>query len=802
MKSSLLCLIIATFSFLEVSAQTYYVSTTGNNSNSGLTEALAWKSISYSASSESPVTAGDTVYVEAGDYGAENVVISKSGTPGLPISFIGYKNTPGDAPPLLVNSADPYAAFVSIDMPTFNGANRATAGIGFNCADQNYLIIKNFQIENYAYGFVAGGTSQDAGNIEISNINVMNIGDINADYAGLGILFGSMGTRFSNANILANCLVVNAAAEGFGIYGNSNTITGCRVYCNENTASASTDYYVIVCGDYNTISYCYIERTAGLSHSGHGYSLKSNAEQVIDQGLTLPVLNPQHNKVQYCVARNMGESFCVRHRGVQYNLFYHCKAIGTHTGVANSPGGQGNCVVIRDGASNNIFDGCIAENCAAGFVIGDSVEDGDGGTNPPGHPGNNNLLINCVIYNCYVGVNFTDNGVQSDAGDNTIANCTFYKTRYLHYAGRHCANMKYIGNIYYGCLPDITGGYFRGNAYASDIIPDGTNTYFRNCDFINIQGGMPTDFVSSSVGSLELDPIFMNAGSLDFHLDPSSPCIDASIDLPTVVTDFDSVVRPQGISSDMGAFEFLSLSASVSSSPVSCNGGDDGTATVTVNGGTPTYTYSWSNGQTTASASGLIAGVYSVTVSDANANTIILSATINEPVALECTFDVTDASTCIATDGALSALVAGGTQSYTYSWSTVPIQITSIATGLGAGQYTVTVTDAHGCLIVSTASVSCSTSAIEQLQEKITFNIFPNPTTGLINITVVTKQTGKEMLIEIRDLLGRDLYSQSFVISNNSQAFAIDLSKILAPGSYVMMATFNGRIYEKRIVLQ
>ena len=372
----------------------------------------------------------------------------------------------------MVNNTNPYTSFLSTDMPLFDGGNRAS-GIGFDCRKQKYLIIKNFQIQNYAYGLITGNTTQDAGNLILYNINAMSLGDVSSSYSGQGVLLGSMGTSFSNDNTLVNCMVVNSGAEGFDINGNNNKLTGCKVYCNENTSNAPTDYYMIVTGSYNTFTRCYIERTPGLSHAGHGYTAKTNAEQVVDNGEALPAISSQYNKFYYCTAKNMGESFCVRHRTAQYNLFYHCKSIGTHTGATGSPGGEGNCIVTRDGASNNTFDGCIAENCNAGFVFEDSVEDGDTGSNPPGHPGNNNKYINCLINNCYIGVDFDDYGVQSDVGDNTIANCTFYKTRYLHYAARHCANMKYIGNIYYGCLPTSSGGYFKGSTYSADIIPSG-----------------------------------------------------------------------------------------------------------------------------------------------------------------------------------------------------------------------------------------------------------------------------------------------------------------------------------------
>lgn len=532
-----------------VYANTYFVSPTGNDGGTG-TFLQPWKTVTFASANSNP---GDTIYVKAGLYN-ENIVISKSGTVDKPVEFIGYTSTPGDRPTILVNRTDPYSAFLSTDMPTFDGGDRAS-GVGLNCRDQKYLKIKNFQIQNYRYGLIAGGSSQDAGNNYYFNINVRNIGDVNASYSGLGILLGSMGTLFSNYNTLDSCLVVNSAAEGFGINGNYNSLNGCKVYCNQNTGNAATDYFVIVTGSYNQLTGCYIEREPNLSHAGHGYSAKTNAEQVIDKGLNLPAIAAEYNTFKYCVARNMGESFCVRHRTARYNLFYHCKAIGTHTGADGSSSGKGNGIAIRDGASYNVFDGCITENCNAAIRFNETVEDGDTGTNPTGHPGNNNLIKNGIAYNCYIGVHFFEYSIPGDAGDNTIANCTFYKTRYMFYAERSCKNMKYINNIFYGTLPATPGGAFRAGPFASDILPNGSNTYFSNCDFYNIQGDMPPGFVTSTINGISADPLFKNPSNNDFHLLAGSPCINTGKTIDSVKTDYDSVSRPQGAAYDIGAFE-------------------------------------------------------------------------------------------------------------------------------------------------------------------------------------------------------------------------------------------------------
>ncbi|MGX7668999.1 SprB repeat-containing protein, partial [Flavobacterium pedocola] len=78
---------------------------------------------------------------------------------------------------------------------------------------------------------------------------------------------------------------------------------------------------------------------------------------------------------------------------------------------------------------------------------------------------------------------------------------------------------------------------------------------------------------------------------------------------------------------------------------VSCNGGANGTATVVAAGGTASYTYSWAPlGGTGATASGLIAGTYTCTITDANGCQATRSFTINQPTVLSSTGSKTDVS--------------------------------------------------------------------------------------------------------------------------------------------------------------
>ncbi len=144
--------------------------------------------------------------------------------------------------------------------------------------------------------------------------------------------------------------------------------------------------------------------------------------------------------------------------------------------------------------------------------------------------------------------------------------------------------------------------------------------------------------------------------------------------------------------------------ASTPTSPL-CNGGNDGSAMVSASGGTSPYSYLWSNGQATASSTGLIAGAYTVTVTDANNCTKTSTATLTEPTTITINATSTNAS-CGNSDGAASAIAAGGTGNLAYLWSNSAT--TTTITGLAAGTYTVSVTDGNGCTKIATANVSSS----------------------------------------------------------------------------------------------
>jgi len=148
--------------------------------------------------------------------------------------------------------------------------------------------------------------------------------------------------------------------------------------------------------------------------------------------------------------------------------------------------------------------------------------------------------------------------------------------------------------------------------------------------------------------------------------------------------------------------------ANITSANITCNGLNNGNATVNASGGTPNYTYNWSTTptQTTTTINNLSANTYTVTVTDINGCTSTSSVTITQPALLTSSITSTNVSCFGGNNGTATVTPTGGTTNYNYAWSTTPVQTSATATGLIAGTYTVTVTDANNCTTTSSVTIT------------------------------------------------------------------------------------------------
>lgn len=143
---------------------------------------------------------------------------------------------------------------------------------------------------------------------------------------------------------------------------------------------------------------------------------------------------------------------------------------------------------------------------------------------------------------------------------------------------------------------------------------------------------------------------------------------------------------------------------SVNSTSPTCNGSTNGSIDITVTGGTAPITFDWSTGHATEDISNIPAGIYDVIIEDASGCQIVEIITLADATPIDLSSFTSSPASCSANDGALAVSVSGGAGGYNYLWSTGGTS--SIETGLSAGSYTLSVSDANGCLAMNTYTVS------------------------------------------------------------------------------------------------
>jgi uncharacterized protein YaiE (UPF0345 family) len=186
--------------------------------------------------------------------------------------------------------------------------------------------------------------------------------------------------------------------------------------------------------------------------------------------------------------------------------------------------------------------------------------------------------------------------------------------------------------------------------------------------------------------------------------------------------------------------EPTALSITESSTNINCNGATNGSASITVSGGTSGYTYAWSNNATTQNVTNIGAGTYTCTITDANNCTIISNPiTITEPTALSITKSSTNINCNGATNGSASVTVSGGTSGYTYAWSNNAT--TQNVTNIGAGTYTCTITDANNCTVISNPITVTEPTALSITESSTNINC-NGATNGSASITVSGATSG------------------------------------------------------------
>ena len=164
-------------------------------------------------------------------------------------------------------------------------------------------------------------------------------------------------------------------------------------------------------------------------------------------------------------------------------------------------------------------------------------------------------------------------------------------------------------------------------------------------------------------------------------------------------------------------------------------GQNNGTASVTIQNGTPPYSYGWSNGSQEAELTNLNEGIYTVSVSDANGCRGTAEMTINSTTALQAQLTVGNPG-CGESNGFIEvSSVEGGLPPYTYNWSST-IESNNRIEGLAGGTYAVTIQDENGCQKVEQVTLTNSSNAFS-LEVLSTISPICGQTNGLIEVEAI-----------------------------------------------------------------
>ena len=220
----------------------------------------------------------------------------------------------------------------------------------------------------------------------------------------------------------------------------------------------------------------------------------------------------------------------------------------------------------------------------------------------------------------------------------------------------------------------------------------------------------------------------------------------------------------------------------------SCSSVCDGTGEVSASGRVASaYSYAWPSGETTAAATGVCSGSNLVTITDGN-NMAIVLVEVSEAPAMSAAvtgFENADCPTCA--DGSATAAATNGTAPYTYLWDDAAMQTSETATGLIAGSYSCTITDSSGCSAVTTAA---EVTKIEQSIVNSLITLFPNPSSGVINISI---NDVNATVYSIYNAIGEKVMSGSL----NSTTKAIELNDLRNGVYFIDIQSDKGTIQKK-----
>jgi hypothetical protein len=232
------------------------------------------------------------------------------------------------------------------------------------------------------------------------------------------------------------------------------------------------------------------------------------------------------------------------------------------------------------------------------------------------------------------------------------------------------------------------------------------------------------------------------------------------------------------------------VTATITQTNVSCNGGNNGSAIVTATGGTAPFTYSWSpSGGTAATASNLATGTYTCTILDANQCSATKTVAITQPAVLMAATTQTNVSCNGGNNGSATATASGGTAPYTYSWSPSGAT-TATASNLAAGSYTCTVNDSKQCTTSKNVVITQPLSLLATVSP--TINYVQTGSNGTFN--AVSQNSSANFIWQTKHvgLNWQQIPSNSFYSGSNTNSLTVNNVQVSNHLQSFRVVTFSG----------
>jgi len=371
-RVSLIVLAFVSTSLLAQSGSTFYVSKSGNDTNSGSFTA-PWLTIQHAATT---VTAGATVYVESGVYN-ESVNFPHSGTASSPITFANY---PGQT-------------------ATIDGTGLTVSGVQglVNIVNQSYVTINGFEIRNYSTsssGPTPAGiwvTGSGTG-VQLLNNTVHNIvtkSEKNGNAFGIAV-YGTSSTPITQITISGNQVysLKTGNSESLNVDGNVTyfTISNNAVHDNDNIGIDAIGFEGVGPSGSDQAKYGLISGNTVYNITSYGnpaYGKQYAADGLYCDGCAYTIIerNTVYNSDLNMEAASEHKGHNASYVTIRNNLFYNANAVGVSIGgYASGVGGSDHVVVVNNTLYNN-----NTKNQGAEFQI-------------QYHSTSNNIFENNVVY--------------------------------------------------------------------------------------------------------------------------------------------------------------------------------------------------------------------------------------------------------------------------------------------------------------------------------------------------------------------------------------------------------------------